>query len=241
MLLVEVGGEAAGQSIAAFDKGSGALQWTSHTGGAGYSSPIAINALGVRQIVFLTSGNLISVAPEDGQVYWKYPWTQTEGIATPIFLPEDRIFISSSYDKGAALLKMTATDEGLGIEEVWKSRVMKNHFNSSVLGGNFLYGFDNAILTCIEASSGTEQWRRRGFGKGSLILADGHLIVLGDAGKLALVEVNSAEYKEKAQAQVLEGKCWTVPTLAGGKLYIRNEKELVCLDMKARHGVGEHP
>ena len=108
---------------------------------------------------------------------------------------------------------------------------MKNHFNSSVLDGNYLYGFDNAILKCIEAGSGAEQWATRGFEKGSLLLADGHLIILGEKGRLALVEVSSAEYREKASAQVLEGRCWTVPTLAGGKLYVRNEKELVCLEV----------
>ena len=126
---------------------------------------------------------------------------------------------------------MTATDEGLGIEEVWKSRVMKNHFNSSVLYGGYLYGFDNAILKCVAADTGEEQWKWRGFGRGSLIFGDGHLIVLGDEGKLALVEATPTAYVEKARVQVLQGRCWTAPTLAGGRLYVRDEKEMVCLDM----------
>ena len=109
---------------------------------------------------------------------------------------------------------------------------MKNHFNSSVLQGDYLYGFDNAILTCIEIDTGEEQWRQRGFGKGSLLLADGHLIILGEGGKLALVEVSPNEYKEKARFQLFDDKCWTVPTLAGGKLYLRNQKDLVCLDLR---------
>jgi outer membrane protein assembly factor BamB len=235
LLLVEAGG-GAGKSIVAFDKKDGRVAWTSHTDTAGYSSPLAITFNGIRQILFLTSKTLLAVSPVDGQIYWKYPWSAFRGIniATPILVPEDKIFLSASYDYGAVLLRMQAADGTMSVAEVWRSRVMKNHFNSSVLDGNFLYGFDGTILKCIEASSGAQQWRRRDFGKGSLILADGHLIVLGDDGKLALVEVNSTDYKEKARAQVLEGKCWTVPTLAGGKLYIRNEKELVCLDMKER-------
>ena len=108
----------------------------------------------------------------------------------------------------------------------------KTIFNSSVLQGNYLYGFDNAILTCIEVDTGEEQWRHRGFGKGSLLLADGCLIILGEGGKLALAEATSGEYREKAGFQLFDDKCWTVPTLAGGKLYLRTQKEMVCLDLR---------
>ena len=237
LLLLEIGGEE-GKSVAAFNKKSGELVWTSHTDRAAYSSPIAIDFNDVRQILFLTSKNLISVSPQDGQVYWTHPWLTHDGInvATPIFVPPDKIFISSSYDYGAALLKMKADSNALSVEEVWRSKVMKNHFNSSVLRGDYLYGFDDTVLKCIDANSGEEKWAARGFGKGSLFLAEGHLIVLGDAGRLALVEAIPAEYKEKASAQVLEGLCWTVPTLAGGKLYLRNIEEIVSLDVTGKAG-----
>ena len=231
LVIVETGGRDE-QAIVAFDKKSGDVVWTTHTDAVGYSSPIAIDFGGTRQIIFLTSKTLLSLAPENGHIYWKYPWPEGINIATPIFIPNDKIFISASYDKGAVLLKMIADEDGIGIEEVWKSRVMKNHFNSSVLQGDYLYGFDNAILTCIEIDTGEEQWRQRGFGKGSLLLADGHLIILGEGGKLALVEVSPNEYKEKARFQLFDDKCWTVPTLAGGKLYLRNQKDLVCLDLR---------
>ena len=231
LVLAEAGGQDE-QAIVAFDKKSGKVVWTTHTDEVGYSSPIAINFGGVRQIIFLTSKTLLSLAPENGHIYWKYPWPEGINIATPIFIPDDKIFISASYDKGAVLLKMTADADGIGIEEVWKNRVMKNHFNSSVLQGNYLYGFDNAILTCIEANTGEEQWRERGFKKGSLLLADGHLIILGEGGKLALAEANPTEYREKARFQLFDDKCWTVPTLAGGRLYLRNQEEMVCLDLR---------
>ena len=232
LLLAEVGGED-NKSIVAFDKESGRIVWSTHTDRAGYSSPIAITFNGIRQLIFLTSKTLISVSPTDGHIYWEYPWITHGGInvATPILIPPDQLFISASYDKGAALVKMTATDEGVTVEEIWKSRVMKNHFNSSVLLGEHLYGFDNAVLKCITAGSGEEQWKHGGFGKGSLILADGYLIVLSDDGRLVLVEATPLVYIEKAIAQVLEGKCWTVPSLADGKLYLRTQKEVVCLDL----------
>ena len=231
LLLLAVGGEGEGRSIAAFDKESGDVAWTTYTDGLSYSSPIAVTFNGVRQIVFLTANNLLAVSPADGSVYWTFPWTDTINITTPIFIPDDKIFISAAYDKGAALLKMKASSGGVEVEEIWMSRVMKNWFNSSVLQGEYLYGFDNATLKCIEAVSGEEEWKMRGFGRWSLVLVDGHLILLGENGELALVEATPEAYREKARVQMLQGKCWTPPTLAGGRLYIRNEEELVCLDV----------
>ena len=84
----------------------------------------------------------------------------------------------------------------------------------------------------VNAGTGKEMWKQRGFGEGSLIFADGHLIVLGTGGNLALVEATPAAYKEKTGAQVLNGKCFTAPSLANGKLYVRNETEMICLDLK---------
>ena len=246
LLLVETGGpgrkswanplakSGAGQTIAAFDKGTGDLVWTAAAGKSAYSSPISISAGGVRQIVFFTAMGLASVSPADGRVYWTYPWDTSYDVnaATPIFVPPDRIFISSGYDKGASMVKVNGVDGGLEVQEVWSGRVMKNQFSSSVLHEDHLYGFDNAILKCIDAASGAQRWRHRGFGKGTLIVADGHLIILGESGRLALARATPEGFVEKASAQVLSGKCWTMPALVKGRLYLRNEEEIICLDLK---------
>jgi outer membrane protein assembly factor BamB len=234
LLLVEAGGEV-GKSIVAFDKKSGNVMWTSHTDKPAYSSPIAVTFGGKRQIIFLTAKTLLSVSPRDGKIYWQYiPWPDRNeiNIATPLLIPDDRIFISAAYDKGAVVLQMKATGDTIAVEEVWKDHaVMQNWTNSSVLLGKYLYGFDKSILKCIDANTGEEQWATRGFQRGALILVDGHLIILGENGKLALAEATPSAYKEKASAQVLAGRCFTPPTLAGGKLYVRNHEALVCLDM----------
>ncbi len=111
------------------------------------------------------------------------------------------------------------------------TNILQHHFASSVFYDGFLYGTDRAILKCVEAGTGKEMWKQRVFGEGSLILVDGHLIVLGTVGNLALVEATPAVYKEKASAQVLYGRCYTSPALANGKLYLRNESEMICLDL----------
>ena len=232
LLLLPVGGTG-DQFIAAFDKQTGEVVWTSHADPLAYSSPIAITALGRRQIIFLTEHNLVSVAPSDGSVYWTHPWTGVLNITTPIFVPDDKVFISSAYGKGATLVQMKQMDDGLDVEELWMSTVMKNWINSSVLHEGYLYGFDSSIFKCIKADTGEEQWKQRGFDRGSLILADGHLIALGEKGNLALVEATPEEYREKASFQVLDGRCWAQPTFLDGRLYVRDEEELVCLNVAA--------
>ncbi len=251
LLLVEVGGTD-GKSIVAFDKTSGDVVWSSLTDVLGYSSPIAVTIDGIRQLIVFTGTRLVSVSPDNGQLYWTYPW-QTEydvNAATPVYIPPDKIFISSGYGKGAAVVQVrlkaspesgAEENEGeknrveINVEEIWKNEEMKNHFATSVLHGDYVYGFDNAILKCIDANTGMEKWKTRGFGKGTLMLADAHLIILSDRGKLGLAEATPSGYNEVASEEILSGLCWTVPTLANGNLYARNEKEMVCLDMTGQN------
>ena len=237
LLLVEVGGNN-GKFIVAFDKTNGDVLWSSHTDKLGYASPIAVTIGGVRQLIVFAGLQLLSVSIDNGEVLWSYPWRTGRfdvHAATPIFIAPDKIYISSGYGSGAAVVQVKATNGGekspIEVEEVWRNRKFQNRLSTSVLHGNHLYGFHNTILKCIDARTGTEKWKTRGFGEGTLILAEGHLIILGDGGKLGLVEATPGAYREVASAEVLSGLCWTVPALANGRLYARNEKEMVCLNM----------
>lgn len=229
LLIVNVGG-AGNKSIVAFDKTNGKVVWTSQGDGAGYSAPIAITVRGVRQVIVFTADAILSISPEDGRLFWRSGWKTDYDVnaATPIFLAPDKLFVSSGYGTGSALLQINRTN----VAEVWRSRGMKNQFSSSVLHDGVLYGFDDATLKAIDAATGKERWKQRGFGHGSLILAGGHLIVLSDRGKLALVQATPEEYRELGNAQVIEGKCWTSPSLADGRLYVRNEEQLLAFDWK---------
>ena len=229
LLLLDVGGSA-GKSAVALDKKTGKTVWTSQSDQAGYSAPVAITVGGVRQVLFFTGTALTALAPADGKLLWRVPWRTDWDVnaATPIFVAPDKVFVSSGYDTGAALLQVKAAGAP---EEVWRSRGMKNQFSSSVLHQGIIYGFDNKVLKAIEAATGKEKWKQGGLGHGSLIYADGHLIVLSESGRLVLAEATPAGYREKASAEVLSGKCWTGPTLANGRLYVRNEEILLALDV----------
>jgi outer membrane protein assembly factor BamB len=234
LYILPVGG-GVNNAVVAFNKKTGAVVWKSQTDEPGYSTPLAVEINDARQILVFSGTALLSLSPTDGKLYWKYPWKTNWFVnaAVPVVIPENKVFISTSYDRGAALLQVRGSKAAQSVQEVWLSKGMKNHFNSSVAHNGHLYGFDNAQLKCIDAANGETKWTKGGFGKGSLILADGHLIVLSERGVLALVEATPEAYREKAQAQVLQGKCWTMPTLVNGKLYLRNQKELICLNMKA--------
>ena len=250
LLLVEVGGNN-GKFIVAFDKTNGDVLWSSHTDKLGYASPIGVTIGGIRQLIVFAGLRLLSVSIDNGEVLWSYPWRTGRfdvHAATPIFIAPDKIYISSGYGSGAAVVQVkvmnspesSALNNGgeknqIEVEEVWRNKKLQNRLSTSVLHGNHLYGFHNAILKCIDASTGTEKWKTRGFGEGTLILAEDHLIILSDRGKLGLVEATPKAYREIASAEVLSGLCWTVPTLANGRLYARNQKEMVCLDMTGQN------
>jgi outer membrane protein assembly factor BamB len=236
-----------GNSLAAFDKLTGDLRWQSLDDLAGYSSPIAITAGGVRQVVFFTGEAAVGVSPSDGALLWRKAWKTSNDVnaATPIFFqaksgPDVRnyLFISSGYGKGCALLNLVKRGDSFVAQSVYENNQMCNHFSSSVRYKDHFYGFNDNLLTCMDVRTGEVRWARKDsrgneFVKGSLILADGKLLILGETGRLALAEATPEEYKEVARMKIFEGqRKWAPPVLAHGKLYLRDETEVKCLDLR---------
>lgn len=232
LLLFNVGGKE-GYLQAAFDKASGELEWHSGSGKPGYSLPLTITVEDVRQTIIFAGDKVVSIDPATGTEHWSHPWSTAYDVnaAAPVFVPPNQLFISSGYDTGSSLFELSAKDGKASAEVVWSSRRMKNQFSSSVYHDGHIYGFDNRSLKCIVAATGEDVWRKSGFNHGSLFLVDGHLVVLGEKGKLALVEATPESYVEKALFQAAQGKHWTVPTLYGDLLYVRNEKDLIAFQL----------
>jgi outer membrane protein assembly factor BamB len=229
LLVMETGGSGE-RAIAALHKRSGEVRWTAQGATIAYSSPIALDLGGRRQLVFLLKEKLVAL-DRNGQELWSFPWASDGGIkpALPVFLPPDRVLAGASYDIGAVLVKLDAS--GTSAEEVWSSRFMRTHINTAVALGDHVYGFDTGTLRCLDARTGERGWAKRGLGKGSLIYADGMFIILSERGKLVLAEATPERYRELAAHQILEGRCWTAPSLANRQLYLRNHTELVRLDL----------
>ena len=228
LVVLDVGGKR-GYAHVALDPATGEVRWHSGSDDPAYSSPIAVTLHGERQVVFLGAGGLSGVDAASGERRWSAPWKTDFDVnaATPIFVPQSGFFVSSGYGVGSALFQVAKDGEKLEASRLWHSTTMRNHFGTSVLLGYAVYGFDERFLTSIDVLNGLVRWQARGYGKGTLIAADGHLLVLSDRGALALIDAGVPELREKGKAQVLNGRCWTAPSLADGVLYLRNQRELV--------------
>jgi outer membrane protein assembly factor BamB len=217
----------------ALDKSTGRVLWQSGGGTAGYASPVPFTLGTQRGVAIFSWSGIVSVNPANGRILWQYLWRTSFDVnaADPVFAG-DTVFISSNYNRGCALLRL---GRGGTPSPVWENRNMRNHFNSCVLVGGYLYGNDQDTLKCLDLRSGAERWQLRGIGKGGLIAAGGKLIVLTERGQLLIIQPTPQKYTPLAQAQVMRGTCWTAPTLANGLLYCRShEGELTCLDVRGK-------
>jgi len=228
LLFVHPGGQK-GNSVAALNKKDGSVAWQALDDRIGWATPVLIQVGGRHQLVYFTGRGGVGVSPADGELLWRFDWKTAFDInaATPIY-SEGCLFLSSDYGNGGVLLRLKPKGDP---EVVWKNRAMENHFSTSVLYQGHLYGFSTDRLRCVEFKTGKVKWDKVGLGKGSLLVADGHLIVLGEQGTLVLAEATPKGYAEKARCQVLDGTCWSVPALADGKLYVRNERQMLGLDL----------
>ncbi|MGV3663475.1 MAG: PQQ-binding-like beta-propeller repeat protein [Prosthecobacter sp.] len=221
-----------GKAGTAVEKATGKLVWKSDTANAGYCTPYPITVNGKPQVVLASGRAYKGIDPTNGKELWEHTWTTSYGVnaADPI-LSGTKLFISSGYNKGCALLELASAEP----QELWRNRLMKNQFNSSVLIEGHLYGTDgdfdkNATLKCLEFETGTEKWKEASTGFGALMAADGKLIIITDKGELVIAKASPAKFEVISRNQVLDGRCWTAPVLANGKLYVRNATgKMVCL------------
>lgn len=236
-IVVTPGGRDA--AIVALRKTDGSLIWRSQSDTPGYSSAI-LHPLGtVQQAVLFTGDRALGLDVRDGRLLWSYDQVanQIANIATPI-ARGDKVFFSSDYGTGAALLALTANGNQISAKEVYFTREMRNHHASSVLVGDHLYGFSSSILTAMHFETGKVVWRDRSVGKGSVIVADERLYLFSENGVVGLADVNPTRYVERGRFTLQTGNLptWSHPVVSNGRLYLRDQDTLFAYDiaMKAR-------
>jgi outer membrane protein assembly factor BamB len=235
-VIVTPGGPRAG--IVALDKMSGKTVWASEQLGdeAGYASPIAADVQGVRVIMTLTSEAGVGVRASDGKLMWRHPAVAngTANVATPIF-HDNKVFYSSAYGTGAALLGLTAQAGEVKAQQIYFTREMQNHHGGLVLVNGYLYGFHNSILTCLEFATGKPMWRDRSVGKGTIVYADGNLYIQSEDNVVGLAEATPTGYKEKGRFRTADQgfPSWAHPVVSGGRLYVRDQGTLAAYNIKA--------
>jgi outer membrane protein assembly factor BamB len=244
---------AADAMIAALDKRTGQVIWKSPMApnpgnaggdGAAYSSIVISNAAGVKQYVQLVGRGVIGVDAKTGELLWGYNKVAngTANVPTPI-ATGDYIFCSSGYgDGGSALLKLNRSRGGITAEEVWykRSNDLQNHHGGMILIGSDLYmghGHNNGLPVCVDLKTGRKKWgpvRGPGRDSAAVVYADGHLYFRYENGVMALIEATPRRYNLKGSFQIAinNGKSWPHPVVANGRLYLRDQHELVCYDLR---------
>ena len=234
-ILVNAGGR--GASIVALNKTDGSVIWKNHNDEAGYSSAVLHTAGPLREAIFFTGERALGVDVQTGKLLWSYNRASngTANIATPI-VRGNRVFVSSAYDTGGALLELTPSGNTVSAKQVYFTREMMNHHASSVLVGDYLYGFSNMILTAMKFDTGEVAWKDRSVGKGSVVFADDRLYLYSEGGVVGLAEASPAGYREHGRFQIQAGNAptWSHPVVANGKLFIRDQDNLYAYDVKAK-------
>jgi outer membrane protein assembly factor BamB len=234
-LIVTPGGR--GAAIVALDKKTGKTVWKSLSDRAGYSSAVAFDLGGIHQLAILTGEAAVGLNLKNGEPLWRYDKVsnRTANIATPIYR-DGFLFVSTAYGTGCALLKLTPDGGGVKATEVYFSREMMNHYSTSILMGDYLYGYSNAILTAMKFGTGDVVWKDRSVGKGSVTYAEGNLYALSEDGVVGLVEAAPTAYKEISRFEISRGKypTWTPIVISDGRMYLREQDNLYCYDIKAK-------
>ncbi len=238
-LIVTPGGRRA--TMAALNKNNGNTLWTAQAPGnpqASYASAVIVEVAGVRQYVNFTSRSIIGVNASNGDVMWGDD-RAANGTAncSSVVVDENVVFAASGYGQGAAAVRLSRAGAKVNAENLYHTREMQNHHGGMVVKDGFVYGCNEAVLTCLEVKSGDVAWKNRSVGKGSITLADGHLYVRSEGGPIALVEATPGAYREKSrfdQPQRTGRSAWAHPVVAAGKLFIRDQDKLLAFDVKAK-------
>ncbi len=228
-------------SLVAYDRESGEPRWATGNRQASYASPVLATLAGKRQVVMIHEKYVAAHRVEDGTVLWEYPWAgMSDSNATttqPMPLAGDRLFLSKGYGVGASLLQITRDAAGnFSADPLWEpaiKRVMKTKFSNPVVRDGYVYGLDNALLSCVELETGKIEWKKRRspeFGHGQLLLVGDVILVLSETGELALVEASPKKYNELAAIQALDASdtTWNTLALAAPYLLVRNAREAAC-------------
>lgn len=237
LIFVNAGG--AGQSLLAFDKSTGKVAWKGEDDKPTHASPVPATIHGVRQVIHFTQSGLVSVAATSGEVLWRHDFPFRISTASSPIVWQDIVYCSAGYGVGAGAVRVTKSGANFSVAELWRQDgKLMNHWTTPVCKDGYLYGIfgfkelGTAPLKCIEIATGREMWSQNGFGSGGgTILVDGNVLAQTDRGPIVLVEAKPDTYRELARTQAFGGKCWTMAVVSNGRIYARNDKEGVCLDV----------
>jgi outer membrane protein assembly factor BamB len=235
-VIVPVGGR--GKAVMAFKQADGAVAWAKNDFGNVYSSPLLINVGGLEQLAVLLDGVICAVNPHNGDLQWQVPFKvdYSIAIATPIYGPDNLLFVSSEYGGGAKVVELQRDGQQTIAKELWSTPRLRLHHGNAMRIGDAIYFSSGgkgsqAILSAVEARSGKILWQERSIEKATFVWADRKLITLDQEGNLMIAHPSPQGFKIAAKAALLTNNAWTPPTLVGSRLYIRDRRTMMVVDL----------
>jgi outer membrane protein assembly factor BamB len=231
------------QSLLAVKAADGTLAWRSQSERMTQSTPVSVVLHGWPQVIFATQTGLVSLNRTNGTRLWKaaYPFTYATSLAASPLVSSNIVFLSANYTMGSFASRISRSGDSWTATPIWTNASYKAHWMSSVAHDGFIFGLfgssTTASLKCIDLFTGTQKWSVAGFGRGGTILVDNTLMILAEKGDLVLAEPTPAAYTEKARWTVFPNydqdanKCWNVPAVSDGMVYLRSTAEAACLDL----------
>jgi len=235
-VIVPVGGP--GRAVMAFQQADGKVAWARNDFGNVYSSPLLIDVSGLEQLALLMDGAVFGVNPHNGDMQWQVPFKADYSIAvaTPVWGPDNLMFISSEYGGGAKVIRLQRNGSQTSATEVWNSNRLRLHHGNAIRIGDAIYFSSGgkgsqAILSAVDAPSGKILWQERSIEKATFVWADQKLITLDQDGNLMIAHPSPQGFKITAKAPLLTHLSWTPPVLVGTRLYIRDRRTMMAVDL----------
>lgn len=236
LVIVPVGGP--GHGVVAFNQNDGSVRWRGQDFQNSHSSPTLIRLAGEDQLVVLMHKVIAGINPSNGSLLWSLPHEVIGDhlVFTPLSTGEDLLFYSSAYNGGSRLLKLSKQDGKTQVREVWFNNKLRIHHGNAIRIGDCLFAssgdFGPAFMTAIDVKEGKVLWQDRSLPKTMLLHSNDTFILLDEDGHLSLANIDIQGLKITSKVSVLSSKAWTPPSLVGTKLYLRDRKTLLALDLK---------
>lgn len=231
-----------GESTVALNKQTGERIWGTGTDLAGYATPIPFDNAGRPAVLVFKARAMVAYDLTTGAELWRIVWkTFHDANASTPTVVGDKLFMSSGYGGRSARGAVYRLGENPP-EQIWLNQDLETKMNSAVVFEGHVYCVSERAsgqLMCFDLEDGSVCWSETSFARyGTLMIADGKLVILDEQGELVIAEASPAGYRELARAQVLDGRCWVMPVLAGGRIYARsNMGRLVCLDVRGKRSL----
>jgi outer membrane protein assembly factor BamB len=236
-VIMKVGG--AGHALIAFDQKTGKEVWrTKQKFDNAPATPLLVQVDGQDHLITMMSDEVVAVDPSNGRLLWTSPHRTMWGlnITTPVWGDDNVVFVTSAYNGGSRALQLSGANGHMSAKELWASNRMRVHFSTAMRVGDYVYGssgdFGPAPMTAVEVKTGKVAWQDRSFPKANFIYADGKFIVLDEDGTLSLANFSPQGAKVLSRVSLLQNNAWTVPSLAGAKLYLRDRRSMMALDLR---------